>query len=163
MIIKTKSLLLKKTDCDDPELSTLIEDIDTVSNLSESNIYPAETPRAISFRIEKNNQLIGEACFKNIKLINRKAELSIVIKREFRSKGYAGEALYAIIEYGFLNLNFHRLEAEVYKYNTTSIKLVESIGFIKEGELREAKYHDGKYHSILRYGLLKNEWQKDYK
>jgi len=163
MVIKTKSLLLKRTNCDDPELETLIEDVDSASNLTESRIYSSEMPRTITFRIEKNKQLIGEVSFKNIKLINRKAELDIIIKKEYRKKGYAKEALSEMIEYGFLNLNFHRLEAEVYKYNMASIRLVENIGFVNEGELREAKYHDGKYHGIIRYGLLKNEWRKDKK
>ena len=160
MVITTKSLLLKRTNSYDPELSGLIEDIDTASNLTESRIYSSEMPRTITFRIEKNKQLIGEVGFKNIKLINRKAELNIIMKKEHRNKGYAKEALCEMIEYGFRNLKFHRQEAEVYEYNKVSIRLVENIGFVKEGELREAKYHNGKYHSILRYGLLKNEWQK---
>jgi RimJ/RimL family protein N-acetyltransferase len=161
MVIKTKSLLLKKTKSDDPELSGLIEDIDAASNLTESRIYSSEIPLTITFRIEKNKRLIGEVAFKNIKLINRKAELNIIIKKEYRNKGYAKEALSEMIEYGFRNLNFHRLEAEVYEYNKASMRLVENIGFVNEGELREAKYHNGKYHSIMRYGLLKNEWRKD--
>ena len=160
MVIKTKSLVLMRTNCDDPELSALVEDVDTASNLTESRMYSSEFPLIITFRIEKDEKLIGEIGFKNIKLINRKAELNIIIKKEYRNKGYAKEALSEMIEYGFRNLNFHRLEAEVYEYNKASIRLVENIGFVKEGELREAKYHNGKYHSILRYGLLKNEWQK---
>ena len=159
MIIKTESLVLTKIAGDDPELSALIEDIDTISNVSETRLYPG-MPGTILFGIKKDNGLIGEAGFKNIKWLNRKAELNIIIKREFRKRGYAKEVLSEMIEYGFMILNFHRLEAEIYNYNEASIRLVENVGFEKEGELREAKYSNGKYHSILRYGLLKKEWQK---
>jgi RimJ/RimL family protein N-acetyltransferase len=159
MIIKTESLVLTKIAEDDPALSTLIEDIDTISNVSETRLYRG-IPGTILFGIKKDNRLIGEAGFKNIKWLNRKAELNIIIKREFRKRGYAKETLSELIEYGFMTLNFHRLEAEIYHYNEASIKLAENFGFIKEGELREAKYLNGKYHSIVRYGLLKREWQK---
>jgi RimJ/RimL family protein N-acetyltransferase len=160
MIIKTGSLFLKRTEESDPELSSLIQDLDTASGVSESRLFP-ELPKSILFRIEKDNRLIGEIGFKNIKWVNRKAELNVIIKKEYRNRGYAKEALSELIEYGFMTLNFHRLEAEVYDYNKTSIRLVEKIGFISEGALREAKYYNGEYHSILRYGLLKKEWQKN--
>jgi RimJ/RimL family protein N-acetyltransferase len=159
MIITTESLILKRTGHDDPELSTLIEDTETASSLSETRIFP-EMPRSVVFRIEKDNRLIGEAGYKNIKWINRKAELNIVIKKDFRNKGYGREVLTEMINYGFKILNFHRLEAEVYEYNKASIMLVENLGFAVEGKLREAKYNNGKYYNIIRYGLLKNEWQK---
>lgn len=159
MEITTESLLLKRTMQDDPELSSLIEDEETASGLSETRIFP-EMPRSVVFRIEKDNSLIGEAGYKNIKWINRKAELNIVIKKDFRNKGYGREVLTEMINYGFKILNFHRLEAEVYEYNKASITLVENLGFAVEGKLREAKYNNGKYHDIIRYGLLKNEWQK---
>jgi RimJ/RimL family protein N-acetyltransferase len=86
--------------------------------------------------------------------------LNIVIKKDFRNKGYGREVLTEMINYGFKILNFHRLEAEVYEYNKASIMLVENLGFAVEGKLREAKYNNGKYYNIIRYGLLKNEWQK---
>jgi RimJ/RimL family protein N-acetyltransferase len=35
---------------------------------------------------------------------------------------------------------------------------VEGFGFVLEGRLREAKYNNGKYYDILRYGLLKKEF-----
>ena len=40
------------------------------------------------------------------------------------------------------------------------VKLLEKAGFVKEGILREAKFSDGGYHDIIRYGILRNEWEK---
>ncbi len=160
MLITTESLILKRTGRDDPELAALIEDSETASGLSEARVFPG-LPQTIVLRIEKDNKVVGEAGFKNIKWINRKAELNILIKKEFRNKGFAKEVLAGMINYGFMTLNFHRLEAEVYEYNKASVKLVEHLGFSVEGKLREAKYNNGKYYDIIRYGLLRNEWQKN--
>ncbi len=158
MEIKSKSLTLRTTDVNDPQLEELFQDIDTLSNMSENLLRPIELPTELAFRIEKENELIGEVRFKNIKWYNRKAELSMMIAQKYRGKGYGTEALNKIIEYGFSMMNLYRLEAEVIDFNDSSKKLVENSGFVYEGRLREAKYINGKYWDILRYGLLKHEF-----
>ena len=47
-------------------------------------------------------------------------------------------------------------------YNDKAKSLFEKVGFILEGRLRSAKYNDGKYYDVLRYGLLKHEYDKKY-
>jgi len=131
--------------------------------MSEVRLYPKNMPKEMAFRIEKDNELIGEIRFKIIKWFNRKAEISILIKEEFQNMGYGREALKAIIKHGFEKMNMHRLEAEVIAFNEVSIKLVEGLGFIREGVLREAKFSDGKYWDIYRYGLLREEYKTNIK
>lgn len=160
MHIKTKSLLLKSTPPDDPELKQLFQELDILSNLSEKRLHELNMPEEILFRIEKENTLIGEVRFKSIKWFNRKAELSLVIKKEFQNKGYGTEVLKSIIEHAFNTMNLYRLEAEVIDFNDASKSVIEKYGFVLEGRLREAKFVNGKYFDILRYGLLKKEWKK---
>jgi RimJ/RimL family protein N-acetyltransferase len=161
MIIKTDSILLKPTSSKDAELNEMFQDFDTLSNMSEKNVRPIDTPSEIIFRIEFKGQLIGEIRLKNIKWYNRKSEISLMIAKEHRGKGFAQKALKSILEYAFNTMNFYRLEAEVIDFNEPSKKLVEKSGFTFEGRLREAKYVDGKYYDILRYGLLKREWKNN--
>jgi RimJ/RimL family protein N-acetyltransferase len=158
MKIQSKTLTLHSTSNDDAELKSMFQDLETLSNMSEKNVRPIDIPSEITFRIEADNNLIGEIRIKNIKWYNRKAELSLMIEKSHRGKGYATEALNNIIEYVFNTMNFYRLEAEVIDINAASKRLVEKCGFIFEGRLREAKYVNGKYYDILRYGLLKKEW-----
>ncbi|MGD8779843.1 MAG: GNAT family protein [Ignavibacteria bacterium] len=84
----------------------------------------------------------------------------MILKKEHQGKGYAKAILKKIIDFAFNRMNLHRLEAEVIETNKRSRKIIESLGFIFEGELREAKYQNGKYISVLRYGLLKYEFVK---
>lgn len=160
MEIKTKSLLLKTTDPNDAELNEVFQDSDILSNMSEKRLHNLDLPSELVFRIEKEAELIGEIRFQNIKWLNRKAELSLMIKPAHQNKSYGTEAVNRIIEYAFNTMNLYRIEAEVIDFNEASKKLVEKTGFTFEGRLREAKYVNGKYYDILRYGLLKKEWGK---
>lgn len=63
------------------------------------------------------------------------------------------------MELAFGTFNLYRLEAEVMEFNEPSIRLMESLGFKLEGRLREARYVDGKYWDILRYGILRREFE----
>lgn len=131
-----------------------------VQNLTEKWAYPEGTPDSITFGIIQNDEIIGQAAFKSIRWFNRKAELSLFLDPGFHGKGLGRKILQAMINHAFNQLNLHRLEAEVIEYNKPALKLVEKLGFVQEGRLREARYFDGKYYDIYRYGLLRNEFIK---
>ncbi len=77
-----------------------------------------------------------------------------------RSKGYGLKALQSIIEFGFNRLNLYRMEAEVIDGNLAPLKLMVKTGFTEEGRLRKAKYVNGEYKDLLRFGLLREEYQE---
>ena len=155
-----KNIELIAVSINDDELDNLIEDAEELYNMSETRLYPQGLPLKMRFRIETDNKLIGEFNLSRVRWYNKKAELGIILKKDYRKKGYAKEALNLVLEYAFNKMNLHRVEAEVIEYNTASLKLVEKFGFVLEGRLREAKYSGGKYWDILRYGLLKSEFKK---
>jgi RimJ/RimL family protein N-acetyltransferase len=160
MLIKEKDLVLRLTEPDDKDLKNLFQEYEELYNMSELRLYPEDLPTEMVFRIEKNDKLIGEVSFRKIRWYNHKAELSIILVKEAQGKRIGTTALKKIIEYAFNKMNLYRLEAEVVARNTVSKKLVESLGFVLEGTLREAKYINGEYFDILRYGLLKKDWIK---
>ncbi len=129
-------------------------------NFSERNWYPPNMPVQMSFWIQHEGKIAGGIELTNIRWFNRKAEITIWIEPDFRHKGLARKALEGIINLAFNQLNFHRLEAEVYDFNLAARNLFNKVGFVQEGALRQAKYMDGKYCDIIRFGLLKPEWIK---
>lgn len=145
---------------EDSIISQIAEDSDDLFNMSEVWLYPKGTPTQMIFAIKKDGKLIGELKLQNIRWFNRKAELSIILKKEEQSRGTGTEIVKKIIEYAFGKMNLHRLEAEVIETNSASIKLIEKFGFKKEGVLREAKFQNGKFIDIYRYGLLRSEYNK---
>jgi RimJ/RimL family protein N-acetyltransferase len=142
----------------DKELEQLLESDDLLKFMSETRSYAVPMPTSITFRVEYNGTLAGEAKIKSIRWFNRKAEVSLYLAPRFRRKGLGKAAMRNLLSYAFLTLDLHRVEAEIYEYNEQSAILAEKLGFVKEGVLREAKFYSGKYYDILRYGLLKKEF-----
>ena len=124
------------------------------------NYYSDNTQRCIlGIRLVEDNRLIGIAGFDEIIWSNGTAYLFIGIgDNSYRGKGFGKEGLNLLIDYGFNELNFHKIQLNVIEYNQGAIKLYEKAGFIREGIYREYIYRDGlRYHMYL-FGMLKAEW-----
>jgi [ribosomal protein S5]-alanine N-acetyltransferase len=89
-----------------------------------------------------------------------RAELGYVLTAENeRAKGYMKEALPEIIKYGFDTVKLHRIEAFVGPTNTPSLKLIEQLGFRKEGHLKEHYFKNGIAEDSILFGLLRSEYE----
>ena len=68
-----------------------------------------------------------------------------------------------ILAYAFKNIGLEKVCGEAISYNHKSIRLHESLGFIREGVLRN-QYFDGQsYYDVIAFGILKNEWVRQPK
>ena len=70
-------------------------------------------------------------------------------------RGYATEAAYACIKYGFEKLNLKRIIGRAMPENTGSLKVLEKCGFQQEGYLRKHHLKDGKYLDARLFALLR--------
>jgi RimJ/RimL family protein N-acetyltransferase len=108
--------------------------------------------------LQSNEELIGAIGFV---IINRKfdqAELGYWIGRPYWNNGYCTEAGQGILEYGFEDLNLNRIHAFHFKRNPASGKVMQKLGMIQEGLLRQHVKKWDIYEDIVIYGILKNEW-----
>ncbi|GGY55381.1 GNAT family N-acetyltransferase [Pseudoduganella albidiflava] len=90
---------------------------------------------------------------------NRRCEVGYALGRAHWGKGYINEALRALLEFAFVELDMHRLEADVDPRNTGSTGALERLGFQREGLLRERWIVGGEVCDSLLYGLLRREWE----
>lgn len=108
----------------------------------------------------KEDKFIGVTGFDNILWNNGTAVIYIGIgDNSFRGKGIGKEALALTLEFGFQELNLHRIQLNVLSYNEPAIALYESLGFKKEGTYREFIHRDGKRFDMYLYGILRSEWE----
>lgn len=111
---------------------------------------------------KKGGQIIGDCGFHSWNFIHNKAELFYNIYVEsFKQKGLISEALSAVIEFGFLELNLHRIQGMVADSNKASVRLLKKNGFTKEGTIREDYIVDGKNEDSDCYSILKWEWEQN--
>ena len=86
---------------------------------------------------------------------HRRAELGFDIAKAHWGHGIAAEAARAVIQFGFTTMALHRIQAHSIADNTRSIRLLERLGFRREGTLREYSLEDdGIFHDSALYGLL---------
>lgn len=128
-----------------------VEALDYYLNSKEAYIF------AIRFR--DNDEIIGVAGFDEIIWTNGTATVFIGVgNSELRGRGIGKEALSLLLDFGFNELNFHKVQLDVISYNESAIKLYEGAGFVHEGTYREFVYRDGERYDMYLYGLLKKEW-----
>jgi ribosomal-protein-alanine N-acetyltransferase len=87
-----------------------------------------------------------------------RAELGYVLGRAHWGCGIMREALVAVINCAFGVYGLRRLEAEVDPLNHASSRLLERLGFAREGQLRKRWIDKGVAHDTIIYGLLSDEW-----
>lgn len=74
-------------------------------------------------------------------------------------KGIMSEALHATLAWGFAQMQLNRIEATVHPANQACLKLLERLGFVQEGRLRQAGFWLGEYHDLLQLSLLRSAFE----
>ena len=112
---------------------------------------------AYTFIIETiaDNDVIGICSLANIDWIARKAELRIKIGEEAHwGQGAGGETIRLLVDFGFKDLNLHRIYLYVFSNNQRAVQTFEKCGFVGEGHLRDDAFLDGKYVDSLVMGVI---------
>lgn len=78
--------------------------------------------------------------------------------KSYWHKGYGTEMLARIIQFGFEDLDLHRIYGEHFDYNIASARVMEKNEMIQEGKLREHKMKWRKFVNSNIKGILKSEW-----
>ena len=97
---------------------------------------------------------IGYAWLMDVDETSGHAEVGFWIVQEERDSGYATETLDLVVEYAFQERGLRRLFARVFEGNDASMRVLEKVGFEREGCLREHYYVDGGPVDALIFGLL---------
>ena len=74
-------------------------------------------------------------------------------------QGYATEAAGAVLQWAFDTLDLNRIQAEADTRNVASARVLEKLGFEREGTLREDCVVNGEVSDSWVYGLLRRDWQ----
>lgn len=106
----------------------------------------------------ETNQLIGLIAINLGKPIYRTAEVWYKTHKDYWGNGYTTEALKQIINFGFNELNLHRIEAGCATENLASIRVLEKVGMIREGMKRKILPIRGSWKDNYFYAILEEEF-----
>ena len=73
--------------------------------------------------------------------------------------GYATEAARVLLRWAFGTLDLNRVQAETDTRNVASARVLEKLGFVREGTLREDCVVNGEVSDSWVYGLIRREWR----
>jgi ribosomal-protein-alanine N-acetyltransferase len=88
----------------------------------------------------------------------RSASLGYVLGESAWGHGYATEAARVLLRWAFDTLDLNRVQSETDTRNVASARVLEKLGFVREGTLREDCVVNGDVSDSWVYGLLRREW-----
>ena len=121
---------------------------------------------ALSIFYKENEQLrhIGLIGLYDFNQRHRRATWkSLRIIPEYQGKGIAMEASLMLLDYGFNTLNLHKITSDSFEENSSILKLLEKLGFKREGVLIEHYFHQGKYKNAVIHSVQREEFNEKFK
>lgn len=103
--------------------------------------------------VEAEAGLVGAISLR-IELPQRRAELGYWIGVPYWGRGYATEAVRAMLEFGFRRLSLHRVYAFHFERNPASGRVMAKAGMQREGTLRGHYFRWGAPEDVAVWGIL---------
>ena len=120
-----------------------------------------ETDKAITLVAElaQTGELVGDCVLFWRSQEHEQGEVGYVFNPAYHGRGYATEAVGALLRLGFEGLGLHRIAGHLDARNTASARVLERAGLRREAHLVENEFVKGEWADELIYGILRREWE----
>jgi aminoglycoside 6'-N-acetyltransferase len=146
------------TRADRPWLEQLLRDERVAGSLSTLATQTLDDESSELLVIEDEGERAGLVCWT---AKNRRSRIALVhtvaIDPDRQGRGLARQALAELTRRLFTEHGFHRIEAEVYGFNTAARELFTRAGFTEEGIRRRAYDRHGAWQDGVHFGLLADD------
>lgn len=170
MYIKTKRLLIRDFEINDwHSVYEYTSDPQVMEYIPEGVFSEEDAKEFVNKNIGDNaekfpvilidkNILIGHIIFHKY-FGEHTYEIGWVFNPKYYNKGYASEAARAVLEYGFKELNLHRIIATCQPQNIPSYRVMEKIGMKREGHFKKCIPNGDEWWDEYYYAILEEEWK----
>ncbi len=107
----------------------------------------------------EDDAVIGTCTLARLDATHGIAEVGFALARDSWRRGYMKEALPLLVDFAFSRLGLRRLEADVDPRNVASLRLLERLGFQREGLLRERYCMNAELQDAVLLALLGRDWR----
>jgi len=108
--------------------------------------------------LKETAHLIGN-CRLICNLTHRRGEIGYVLTQRYWGRGFAAEAVAAVVKFAFTQTDMNRIEGHCIVENTPSSRVLEKCGFQCEGILREYEFLKGRFVDVRVHSILKSEYR----
>lgn len=142
---------------DEPPIDTLDEAATFIVEVDEE--FQAGEGIVWAVVLVAQETVIGLVGFHEWDRYHRRAEAGYGFARAYWGRGFASESLRAMLRFGFDEMDLNRIFARTIADNHESVRLLERLGFQREGTQRAHSLEDdGTFHDSAIYGLLADEF-----
>lgn len=136
------------------------EAVSFVQNQMKHDPNIAGTWFQFAIGLSETNELIGDCALHTPAGEPRIVEIGFTLDPAYQGKGYASEAVGALLNYIFNSLEKHKVTAFVDVRNEKSIALLERIGMRREGHLLQNYFSKGQWVDEFQYSILESKRKK---
>jgi diamine N-acetyltransferase len=172
LTLKGEDIYLRALEPEDLELIYVIENDESIWEVSQTqtpysrflikqylenchkDIYEVKQLRLVI--MSKENVPIGFVDLFDFDPKNDKVGVGVLVFDKFRGEKYGKSALELLIKYVFKNLYVHQIYANVLEDNLVSIKLFESLGFVKSSVKKDWVLEGSQYKNEYLFQLIKD-------
>lgn len=105
-----------------------------------------------------NGVLVGMCGYNRIISLSHRAEVGYWLAEEYVGKGIMTRAVTGLIDYGFNNLELHRIDIVAGEYNEKSRSIPKRLNFTQEAVMKDYEFLYDKYHDCALYRMIKSDW-----
>ena len=111
---------------------------------------------------DESDTLIGQISLYGIKRLPFSSGfIGYALDEQYSGKGIASEAVSLMVHFAFYSLQLNRVEAYVSPTNIASIRVLEKVGFLQEGLLKQLLYINGKWEDHYIYAITASQYKSE--
>ena len=132
-----------------------------IRKIRNTGFNVVDTWYQLGIYLRAGRRLIGDLGIHFLPTDNQQTEIGFTVSPAFQRRGYAAEAVQALIGYLFQILHKRRIVASVDPRNIASIAFLEKLAFRKEAHFRKSLYIDGEWVDDVIYAMLHEDWKSE--
>lgn len=132
--------------------------VDDSDQFIENAMTLFNNQQALIVGIFYKEKMVGMAGFNEFDWKNRIGNIGYWLGIDYQGRGIITRTVYALVNYGFNELNLNRIDLRMAEGNIKSRAIPERLGFTFEGYLRQTEWLYDHYINHAVYSMLAEEW-----
>lgn len=155
--------IARQKDSDRPDLDAIYDDERVGRELwleanADAWIPPFRRPLkdawSFGFTIRADGDIVGEIVLEDPSICRSTYTVGFAIARDRWNQGICTRALEQVVRFAFEELRLHKVAGDCDCDNPASGRVMEKVGFTREGVLKEHVYKNGRYIDRIQYGIV---------
>lgn len=133
--------------------------VDDSRGFIEHTIRGYQDKKSMTLAIRYKANLVGTASFNSLDWSNKVAYIGYWLGQDYQGNGIMTRVARELTDYAITELGFNRVDIRAAFENTKSRSIPERLGFVQEGQIRQAEWLYNHYVDHVIYGMLASDWK----